>query len=231
MAISMTVLKKLLKIIGKVLAIIIGLISLYLLSAFCLSKITVEREANTKSEIPIYILTNGVHTDIVVPTRSEQIDWSKMVEFSNTQLTDTTFQYLALGWGDKGFYLETPEWSDLKASVAFNAMFGLGASAMHATYYSSLKENESCKKIMIGKDQYTRLIKYIQKSFQEDMSGHFLNIKTTANYGKSDAFYEANERYSLFHTCNTWANNALKSCGQKCCLWTAFDTGIFRKYQ
>lgn len=226
-----SMLKKSFKIIAKILLSIIGFILLYLMAAYCLSSITVEREANTKEEIPIYILTNGVHTDIVVPTRSEQMDWSKNLLFSNTQLTDTAYQYLAMGWGDKGFYLETPEWSDLKASVAFNAMFGLGASAMHATYYQQMKEGESCKKIMISKAQYARLIAFIDRRFQKDHNSHYLNIKTNANYGKSDAFYEANGRYNLFQTCNTWANNALKACGQKCCLWTAFDTGIFRKYE
>lgn len=223
--------KKLLKTTGKVLLAIIGFVLLYLLVAFCLSSITVERESDTKEEIPIYILTNGVHTDIVVPTRSELKDWSQTVKFSNTQSGDTTYQYLAMGWGDKGFYLETPEWSDLKASVAFNAMFGLGASAMHATYYRGMEEDESCKKIMIGKDQYARLITYLDDSFQKKEGDHYLPIKTHANYGKSDAFYEANGRYNLFNTCNTWANYALKACGQKCCLWTAFDTGIFQKYE
>ena len=223
--------KKVLKITAKILLSFIAFILLYLIAAYCLSGITIQRETATKEEITIYILTNGVHTDIVVPTRSELMDWSKKVRFANTQLTDTTYQYLAMGWGDKGFYLETPEWSDLKASVAFNAMFGLGASAMHATYYQHIKEGDSCKKIMISKNQYARLVSYIDKRFQKDGNGRYLNIRTNANYGKSDAFYEANGRYNLFQTCNTWANNALKSCGQKCCLWTAFDTGIFQKYE
>ena len=51
------------------------------------------------------------------------------------------------------------------------------------------------------------------------------------DYGKNDAFYEATGRYSLFHTCNTWTNNALKIAGQKACVWTPFDTGIFYHYQ
>jgi uncharacterized protein (TIGR02117 family) len=91
-------------------------------------------------------------------------------------------------------------------------------------------ESEVCKKININKDQYQRLINYITGSFQKDSKSHFINIKTNANYGKTDAFYDANGSYSMFHTCNTWANNGLKACGQKCCLWTAFDTGIFMKY-
>jgi hypothetical protein len=37
--------------------------------------------------------------------------------------------------------------------------------------------------------------------------------------------------YNLFHTCNTWTNDALKAGGQKACWWTPFDAGIFRQYQ
>jgi uncharacterized protein (TIGR02117 family) len=176
-------------------------------------------------------VTNGVHTDIVMPTKNDQIDWNKQIKFTNTKAADSTYQYLAIGWGDKGFYLETPEWSDLKASVALKAASGLSTTAIHTTYYKNLRESDNCKKIMISKEQYNRLIKYIHNSFQKDASGNFLVIKTEANYGKTDAFYEANGSYSLFHTCNTWANSGLKTSGQKCCLWIATDSGIFSKYK
>ena len=225
-----TNIKKILKYIFYPVLTFVGLILIYLGFAYCLSRIAVDKEQNSKEEVAIYIKTNGVHTDIVVPIRNAQNDWSKEVQFSNTTSADTSSQYLAMGWGDKGFYLETPTWADLKASVAFNAAFGLSTTAIHATFYQKMVEDESCRKIMISNEQYSRLIKYISDSFQKDESGHFLNIKTTANYGQTDAFYEANGSYSMLHTCNTWANNSLKSCGQKACLWTPFDTGIFLKY-
>jgi hypothetical protein len=44
-------------------------------------------------------------------------------------------------------------------------------------------------------------------------------------------FYNAKGRYSLFYTCNTWANQALKSANQKAALWTIFDFGIFQHYK
>jgi hypothetical protein len=75
------------------------------------------------------------------------------------------------------------------------------------------------------------LTNYIKKSFQRDAEGHFINIKTDANYGKTDAFYEAIGSYSLFHTCNSWTNNALKISGQKACLWTPAQSGIFNQYK
>jgi uncharacterized protein (TIGR02117 family) len=210
------------------LKIIIGFISfilIYLFSAYCLSRITIDEETNTKEEIAIFILTNGVHTDLVVPVKTELYDWSKEVKFSNTLSKDTSYNFLAMGWGDKGFYLETPEWKDLKAA------FALGNTAIHTTYYKTMSVGKNCKKIIISKEQYQRLINYIKDSFQKDKDGHFINIVTKVVYGKNDAFYEANGSYSMFHTCNTWANTGLKNCGQKCCLWTPFDTGIFLKYK
>ena len=160
------------------------------------------------------------------------MDWSKEIKFANTHLADTTrMKYLAMGWGDKGFYLETPTWAQLKFRVAFKAAFALSTTAIHATFYDSLPQNDSCKEIKITKEQYTKLINYITNSFQKDQNGHFIRIVTNANYGKADAFYEANGSYSMLHTCNTWANNGLKSCNQKACLWTPFDTGIFLNYK
>ena len=223
--------KKALKILLKSILFFFGFIALYILASYAFSAITINKEASTKPEVEVFILTNGVHTDIVMPTKNDQIDWSRQVQFKNTKATDSTYKYIAMGWGDKGFYLETPTWADLKASVAFKAATGLSTTAIHATYYKQMREGEDCKSIMISKEQYSRLITYITDSFQKDASGNFLNIKTNAIYGKTDAFYEANGSYSLFHTCNTWANSALKASGQKCCFWTPSDSGIFSKYK
>lgn len=223
--------KRIAKIIGKTLLVIVGLIGLYALTAWICAGITVNREPEAKEEVTIYIKTNGVHTDIVIPMHSEQMEWGREVLYANTAIKDTAYPWLALGWGDKGFYLQTPEWKDLKFSVAFNAAFGLSTTAMHATFYRQMTEGENCRKIMISREQYGRLINYINESFQHDAGGHFIKINTTANYGASDAFYEANGRYSMLYTCNTWANSALKKSGQKACLWTALDKGIFAKYE
>ena len=198
--------------------------------AFSLPRIVVDEEKNAKDEVTIYILTNGVHTDIVVPVHNDQKDWRKEVKYENIISKDTSYAYLGMGWGDKGFYLETPTWDDLTAKVAFKAMTGLSTTAMHTTFFKTMKEDASCKKILISKEQYGRLVNYIEESFQKDKNGNSIYIKTNANYGNDDAFYEAHGRYHMFHTCNSWANEGLKSCGQKSCYWTPFDKGIFALY-
>lgn len=210
---------------------LIGLIGFYFLLAFCLSRITINAKPVNKSEVAIYIMTNGVHTDIVMPAISDQINWTKEISYQNTLEADSSYQYVAVGWGDKKFYIETPGFEDLKLGTAIRAISGLSTSAMHTTYYQNISEDNDCKKIMISREQYKRLIDYMLNSFEKDKAGHLIPIKTPVHYDIGDAFYEAKGSYSIFKTCNTWTNAALKACGQKSCLWTIFDTGIFIKYR
>jgi uncharacterized protein (TIGR02117 family) len=224
-------LKKALNIFTYLFVGLISYIILFLLGAMICSIIPVNKEPDTSADVAIYIMTNGDHTDIVVPVKTACIDWSQEIKFENTIAKDTTAHYIAIGWGDKGFYLNTPTWAQLKFSVAFKAATGLSTSAIHATFYQGIREGDDCKKIMISNAQYTRLINFIQNSFKRDADGHVQNIKTDANYDNNDAFYEAHHRYNMFYTCNTWANNALKAAGQKAALWTPFDKGIFHQYR
>jgi len=127
-------LKKVLKITGKILGYFLAFIGLYLLIGFLLSKITVHDEPDSPKQIAIYILTNGVHTDIVMPVKTRLIDWSELVKHQHTKAANKTYKYVAMGWGDKGFYLQTPTWGDLKFSVAIKAATGLSTTAMHTTY-------------------------------------------------------------------------------------------------
>lgn len=214
--------KKMLKYTGYTLLMPISLVVIYLASAWVLWHLTTKRQRPQNPDITIYILGNNIHTDIVVPVRTEYKDWSKDILYKNTRANDTALPYLAIGWGDKGFYLNTPTWADLKFSTAFKAAFGLTAPAIHATFYRDPSAvGEDCVKLDLDKGQYQRLVTFIENSLQTDSLGQPIVIPTNMRYNNDDAFYEARGRYSLFHTCNTWTNNALKACGQKACWWTA----------
>jgi uncharacterized protein (TIGR02117 family) len=216
-----------LKFIGGFLLLII----LYFITEFGLSSISVNAQFKQceKDAIEIYILTNGVHTDLVLPFQNHYMDWSKFVNPSDTKSGNNSAVNLAFGWGDKGFYLNTKTWDDLRFSTAFNALFYLSSSAMHVTFYNRLQETESCRKICITKESYLKLVRYISESFSLDSLGVPRQI-TGASYWDNDSFYEAKDRYSLFNTCNTWTNRGLKTADLKACLWTPFDSGIFKMY-
>lgn len=224
--------KMILMYILKIVGIIVGIVVLYALLGYLLPFIEV-RAKNDKQEkeIPVYIYTNGVHTDIVMPVKNDIQDWSTKIPFSNIRSRQTDYNYIGIGWGDKGFYLDTPTWADLKFSTAFKAAFWLSESAMHCTYYKTMKEGEDCKMIMISRAQYKDLIQFVENKFDKDQHGNFILIPTDAVYGNNDAFYDAKGKYSFLYTCNTWANDALKAAGQKAALWTPSDFGIFQHYK
>lgn len=230
--------KRFIKIAKYSLFSVLGLISFvlfYLLLAFVFSRWEVNKNAIAGADdgkpIQIFILSNGVHTDIVLPVKNIHCDWRKDIPCENTMSKDSTAEWLAFGWGNKGFYLETPTWADLKFSTAFKAAFGLSSSAIHATYYHQMKQNDNCKSITIRPSQYKILEQFIKLSFKYDKLGQTSHIRTNANYCNMDAFYEAKGSYSLFNTCNTWANTVLKKAGLRACLWTPFDKGIFYHYR
>lgn len=224
--------KKMLLLIIKAIGIIVGIVVLYVALGYFLPFIEVSaKDDGQKKEIPVYIYTNGVHTDILMPVKNDVQDWSTKIPFSNTKSKSTDYNYVGVGWGDKGFYLDTPTWADLKFSTAFKAAFWLSESAMHCTFYKTMKEGDDCKKIMISCDQYKKLVDFVDAKFDKDQNGNYNLVPTNAVYGNDDAFYDAQGKYSFLNTCNTWANDALKAADQKAAFWTPSDYGIFLHYK
>lgn len=222
---------KVLKILAKIVVYFILSVVAYVLVALILSAIPVKAENAEKVHTEIFLISNGVHSDLVLPVKNDIKDWSTEIKFEHAGEAVFSFAYVGFGWGDKAFYLETPEWSDLKFTTAFNAVFGLGPSAIHATFFEQIPEGDRTVRLSLSADQYRRLVNFIESAFDRDSLGQTRNIPITSNYGPHDAFYEARGRYNLFITCNTWTNNGLKAAGQKACVWTPFDKTIFWHYR
>ncbi len=216
----------------KAVGVLLGLVVLYVICGLMLPLIPVQaEEANEPAVIELYILTNGVHTDLVMPVKNDIMDWSAEVSFDHTLSKRTDFNYLAIGWGDKGFYLETPTWAELQPGTALRAAFWMSESALHCTFYEKMTVGDDCRKIMLTETQYRNLVAFIKNKFDRDAAGKPVFIETEAVYGRNDVFYDAKGSYSFLYTCNTWTNDGLKVAGQKAALWTPTDFGIFRHYR
>ena len=163
--------------------------------------------------IKIYLVSNDVHADIIVPVGTESKDWSE--DFGDNLFAGdgSGETHIAFGWGDKGFFLETETWEDFKLSVAANALLLPSESCMHVTmtrpeYYSNAAS------VTISHEQYQRLIDHIDQSFEKSHQGTIVQIPDRA-YSKTDAFFEARGRYHLLNTCNSWVGRGLKNAGVK----------------
>jgi len=211
--------------------LVFGLI--YFSADAVLSRISLNKQepSHSKAEIPFYVLSNGVHTDLVLPIKVGEQDWSKVFPIDHTKGKSADHRFIAIGWGDKGFYLNTPEWKDLTLKTALIAGLGIGETALHVTYYRNMSIDEQCRKLMISQEQYQALTDFILASLDRNAQGDPIYIQTNAQYGMDDAFYEAKGAYSLFYSCNTWSNQALKRANLPAAVWTVFDKGILRHYR
>lgn len=206
-----------------------AILSLYIVIALFGMLIQIGDNYVAKPEgVKIYLRTDGIHTDFILPVKSEMKDWTQVAHWKDLKGTDTTFQYVAFGWGDQGFFLHTPEWSDLKFQTAFDALFYRGTSAVHVVYQSEPQEDKLCVRLIISKEQYKNLIAYIEGTFQYK-NNEAINIPQSGYWG-NDTFYEAHGKYSLFSTCNSWINGGLKAAELPACLWTPLSFGILEKY-
>lgn len=224
------------KVMMVLLYVFIGLIvfaGLYFVADSVLSRISADKpdKEGKPKNITVYVLSNDVHTDIVLPIRNELQDWTEVFPIENNKGKDLNQQYVSIGWGDKGFYLNTPEWKDLTLKTALVAGLGIGETALHVTYYKRMEENDLCYKVHIDSNQYNVLKSYILNSLDMGEDGKPILIETNAQYGPDDAFYEAKGAYSLFFSCNTWSNAALKKANMPSGVWTVFDKGILRHYR
>ena len=170
-------------------------------------------------------MTAAVHRlPVFLPLKNEYHNWSKQLKPAHTKSRDTIVKYVALGWGDKGFYLNTPTMADLKAKTLTNALFGLGSTAMHVTYYKNIKISHLIKQIYISEEAYMNLAAHIAKSFYLDNT--VPKLIPHPNYGHHDNYFEAKGTYSIFKTCNVWTGDALQAANISIGLWTPLESGI-----
>ena len=207
-------------------------VALYALIVVTLSRIPLnanfESLPTDQAGIDIYVRTNGVHTDIVLPAKTTIRDWSNMIPPADLHNADGRLPYISFGWGDKGFYLDTPTWAELKASTAFVAATGLGSTAMHIEAIEQPNTNTTIRHLRISEAAFQSIVADIDRSFKLDAHNHVEHINTTANYNDHDAFYEATGRYSIFTTCNEWTRKTLAHAGVKTAIFSPLQDGVMR---
>jgi uncharacterized protein (TIGR02117 family) len=200
---------------------------LYFLAVLILGAVPANRGwQEAQQGVTVFVRTNGVHTWILVPKVTPEMDWRPLVP--GEHLKDKAWgrsNYVALGYGNRTFYLETPTWGDLTMKNALLAAFGQGRSLMHADHEHNPGATEDTRPIVLRHDEYRRLVEFARASFQYDAYGRTIPI-LGRGYGTSDIFYEAVGPYSALYTCNSWTGAALRHAGVRTGVWTPLSQSI-----
>lgn len=206
---------------------LLGLVSIYLLILLYGSAIPVG-ELKEEDEMYVFIISNGLHTDICMPAKTDECDWHDFVPTRDFPCA-THFEYISVGWGDKAFFFDIPTWSQFKLSTAFRAAMLPTETAMHVAYMRKPKESEQCIKVYVSKQKYRQIVREIKKSF--DLHEGNVKIISGRGYRSNDNFYEAKNAYHLFNTCNTWTNRILKTAHIRTGVYVLHPEGILGHLQ
>lgn len=208
--------------------VVAGLLITYLFFAFVLTVIPAHRDfREAKEGVDLYLVSNGVHVALCFPLRESTIDWSACLDLHRFGGRAGRAQYLSVGWGERAFYLNTPAWSDLTFTTAARAAFLPSPAAMHTTLlHHAPRPGRLVRSVRISRSQLEVIEQFIFSYLkQENGKAVLIDPSRYPAYG-GDLFYEAHGAYTLFRTCNTWTNQALKKAGIKTAVWTPFDRSV-----
>lgn len=201
---------------------------IYFSTAWLLGSIAVNRDFVAPAEgVEIAIWSNGVHTDFVVPAQHAAMDWRPWFPDSDFEAVPRSTTHVAFGWGDKGFFLEVPQWKDLTFEVAINALLLDGDAAMHVTLLGGIPVGDGVRRFRVSEDQYRLLVSHLVNSFQLGSDGRPIHLGAPG-YFEIDTFYEATGHYGPVTTCNEWTGVGLREAGVRTGVWTPFEPLVMK---
>ncbi|SFP33633.1 conserved hypothetical protein [Mesorhizobium sp. NFR06] len=172
----------------------------------------------------ILVLKNPIHTDIAIPLDDGVRQRFAFLADAGLPTDAPEARYLVFGWGGRAFYLETPTWSELKATPVLKALT-LDASVMHVDVAGAILEpRPDVAGVDIDEKHFAALLDYIQSSFQERQGRPM--VIDNAGYSSFDCFYEANGHFNALIGCNTWTAAALRSAGLRTGWWNPLPVSL-----
>ena len=168
--------------------------------------------------VTVWVESNGIHTGLVMPKVAGDVDWRARAPAGD--LRDPRYAgwgFVAIGWGEKGFFLGTPTWRDFRPGTALRAGFGSDATLMHVEHVPGPALD--ARAVVLTPLQYRRLAAFVAASFLP-------RGRRYPGYDANDVFYDARGRYDALRTCNSWTGDALRFAGVRIGRWTPLPVTV-----
>lgn len=178
--------------------------------------------------VTIMIETNGVHTGIVMPVVSEVKDWRSTFP-SAGRPRDQDGQmptHVAIGWGEKEVFLNTPTWGDLRAATVLRIAVHGGPGLMRVGHYVHPLPSASHRPLTLRPEEYARLVERVEAALPPLPPG--AERRNYPSYEQGARNYDAAGRYTVTNTCNQWVSDVLAHAGVRIGTWTPLAGGVMQ---
>jgi uncharacterized protein (TIGR02117 family) len=181
-----------------------------------------EPEPNDPRHVTIMVETNGVHTALVLPLVTPERDWRPIFPDSDVAVPSPEYTHVAISWGEKRVFLDTPTWWDLRPWTVLRIVGIGGDGLLHVAHYIRPAPADDIRPLRITHRQYARLVAAIDRSLPKGPRIRY------PGYGAQDVFYDAPGHYTVENTCNQWTSDTLAAAGVKTGWWTPFAGGVMK---
>jgi len=200
-----------------------GLVAAILLSGWIGSSIPRNPDWREPAEgVEIMVESNGVHTALVLPLVTPERDWRPVFPASDIAASSGDYTHVAISWGERQVFLETPTWWDLRPSTVLRIAGIGGEGLVHVAHYIRPAPADDIRPLRLTHGQYRRLVAEIDRVLPQGPRD------VHPGYGRQDVFYETPGRYTVRNTCNQWTSNTLAAAGVKTGWWTPFAGGVMK---
>ncbi|WP_190242574.1 DUF2459 domain-containing protein [Hymenobacter lapidiphilus] len=169
----------------------------------------------TQGGVPVFVVSNGTHTDLVLPVRDPQTGHDWLAELNQPALTARfgRYQYVGFGWGNEGFFLGSMGGRTPGPGAVLRALLP-SKTLVHASFYRTAPDSGTrVVPLRISAAQYGRLVAHVQAALAAPDSAGRRPLRQPGGYGSADFFFQARGRYHALRTCNDWTTRGLRRAG------------------
>ncbi|SDY89084.1 TIGR02117 family protein [Hymenobacter psychrophilus] len=169
----------------------------------------------TPGGVPVFVVSNGIHTDLVLPVRDPQTGHNWLAQLNQPTLTARfgRYRYVGFGWGNEGFFLGSMGGRTPGPGAVVWALLP-SKTLVHASFYPTAPDSGAwVVPLQVSAAQYQRLVAHVRAALAAPDSVGRQPLRQATGYGAADFFFRARGRYHALRTCNDWTTRGLRRAG------------------
>ncbi len=174
--------------------------------------------------VEIALLYGPIHVDFILPADDRTRSAIGFAAGAGVPVGHPDVRHVIVGWGARDFYTTAGTFADITASATLRAVTG-DASVLRVDVIGDFPPGFDPPRLRLSQDQYAALLAAIAAT----ATGPAI---PGAGHTGTDGFLEAEGRFHILNTCNTWVSRMLRAAGVPAGIWTptpyAVRLGLWR---
>ncbi|MET0868299.1 MAG: DUF2459 domain-containing protein [Pseudorhodoplanes sp.] len=175
--------------------------------------------ANGAPSTDIYLVSNGYHAGIVLPTAQLAEIAAQNGAAALAQVVESfgAYPFVEIGWGEEQFYAAVPTAARMTIGLAARALFRPGnASVLHVAglpdHPRKVFPSADIVRLTLSEQGLLRMLKAIDATFARSGEPPSPQLLGRGLY-RTSLFYRAHGSFHIFNVCNHWAADMLSAAG------------------